>query len=86
MEDRLEFSFLILFTDSTTLPLQISETAAAALNEMAEAYVAKKGTIRLSDATQGVKAELMDMLSLPERGAPWPNKPTACRWVRVAEG
>ena len=66
--------FALLLVTST---LQISETAAAALNEMAEDYVAKKRTIRLSDATQGAKAELMDMLFLPERGTPWPNKPTS---------
>lgn len=38
-------------------------------------------TTRLSDATQGAKAELMDVLFLPERGASWPNKPTSSQHV-----
>ncbi len=54
---------------------QVSIQVLAALNEMAEDYVTRKRTIRLSDATQGAKAELMDMLSLPEKGTSWPNKP-----------
>ena len=60
---------------STPTPSQFPESAVAALNEMVEDYVTRKRTIRLSDATQGTKAKLMDMLSLPEKGASWPNKP-----------
>jgi len=62
-------------------PPQFSESAVAALNEMAEDYVTRKRTIRLSDATQGAKAELMDMLSLSEKGTSWPNKPTISQRV-----
>ena len=73
-------------------PPQFSESAVAALNEIAEDYVTRKRTIRLSDATQGAKAELMDMLSLPEKGTSWPNKPEILQrvdgfvWLQGDEG
>ena len=62
-------------------PRQFPDATLAALNEMVEDYVTKKRTIRLSDATQGAKTELIDMLHLPEKGAAWPNKPIISQHV-----
>jgi hypothetical protein len=62
-------------------PLQFSESAIASLNEMAEEYMAKKRTIRLSVATEGAKVAVLDMLRLPEKGASWPNKPAFLQHV-----
>ena len=62
-------------------PQQLPDATVAVLNEMVEDYVARKRTIRLSDATEGAKTELLDMLRLPEKGAAWPNKPTISQHV-----
>eukprot|EP00977_Amphora_coffeiformis_P024278 scaffold15309_cov198-Amphora_coffeaeformis.AAC.7 len=59
-------------------PPQFSDSALAALHEMAKNYVTRKRTIRLSDATQEAKASLMDMMSLPEKGASWQKKTQVC--------
>ena len=48
----------------------------ALLGEMAKDHSKKRRTIVLSNATQGVKNDLMDMLGLEEKGASWPNKPS----------
>lgn len=61
----------------------MSESTIAAIHEIAADYVTKKRTIRLSDATQGTKTDLMDMLWFPEKGASWPNKPSTFQRVNA---
>ena len=74
-------SLFIVIQDGIQQPPLLPESTIAALNEMANDYVKKKRTIRLSDASLGAKTDLMDMLRLPEKGASWPNKPSTLQHV-----
>ena len=69
-------SFKIFF-DSPTIGGGIWQPeTVAALGEIAKDYMKKKRTIVLSNATQGIKNDLIDMLCLVEKGVSWSNKPS----------